>query len=310
MKPGREPEGERKLQMGIFRNQGLRRIRRLKYKLIFLVMSLSPISTFVLQMPAFADVRVAPVALYLSDANRTGRIVVENMSAEPRDIEIDLRFGYPVSDENGDISMRYIDSTVSNEPSAKDWIRAYPRRLTLLPGRQQTIRFAARPPAELPNGEYWVRPIITSRPVEQDKPAGEPDGKVSVYLGVTFKTVISINYRRGKVSTGIEIHNPSTHIRNNRLILLVDLSRTGNAAFLGKIVVRIRDSNGKIREEMNNEIAVYHFLRRRMELNLEGLPRGSYNAEIEVNTDRQALADGDILRAEAVSKTLAFLIVP
>src|SRR5690349_8343309 len=70
---------------------------------------------------AIADVRIAPLALYLGDEARTGRIIVENMSDDPKDIEIALRFGYPASDSSGNVSVRMLDSVGTDEPSATGW---------------------------------------------------------------------------------------------------------------------------------------------------------------------------------------------
>ena len=52
-----------------------------------------------------AGVLVAPTVVILSDRNRTGRINVENPSNKPKEIEISLGFGLPVSDSLGKVTI-------------------------------------------------------------------------------------------------------------------------------------------------------------------------------------------------------------
>lgn len=253
---------------------------------------------------SLAQVHIAPVALYMDESNRTGRMVLLNSSSEPVDVSIDMIFGYPASDDNGRIFMEYPDPIPDEEPSAAEWIRAYPRNLTLPAGERQTIRFAARPPADLQEGEYWIRPTITTSPVPQDM--NSENEKISARINMSRQMVLSLNYRHKNAHTGVTIENASAEINDSELQLTVRSQRTGNAAFLGNIAVRIRAEDKRLVKELQREIAVYHSLTRRFEFGLEDLPQGVYYAEIELNTDREGENPGDILQAEKVTESVRF----
>ncbi len=265
--------------------------------------------TIFVTMEINAQVRVAPLALYLNEQERTGRIIVENTANESRLIELSVRFGYPVSNEQGTISMLYKDTVDVDDPSAAAWIRFYPQRLVLPPGAQQTIRFAVRPPAHVPDGEYWARPIIASRAVnsESENLPKVKDG-ITASIGIVYQTVISVNYRQGKVQTGVEIRDLQVRKGIGTLVVLADLARVGNAAYLGNMRVRLLNRRGTVVRETANEIAVYRTMRRRVEVAIGNLPAGSYTIELELNTNRQGNTPGDILQAKPVTKTVAVTI--
>ena len=275
-----------------------RRVKSLLALLLIVMMS-------ILCSPGvLADLRVAPVELYLSNENPMGRIIVENRSDGPREIEVRFRFGYPVSNEQGDVTLYYADSSSQDSHSAAHWIRAYPRRLVLQPGQQQTVRFAARPPARLSEGEYWVRASISSRPLAND--VENPDSQkssVTTHLHVAFNTVIAVVFRQGKIDTGVELLAGKSSVANNKVRVLVDLKRSGNGAYRGNLVGRLRTADGRIIKTAKSEVAVYYQLRRAIDFDSSGLARGSYTVEVEANTDRQGTSPTDIVKAALVSKS-------
>jgi P pilus assembly chaperone PapD len=129
-----------------------------------------------------AAVSVSPIALYLDQATRTGTLTLYNPGALAEEVEIGFAFGYPVSDSAGNVSVPLFDTSPAGEPSAVEWMRAFPRRLRLEPGQRQVVRVMAQPPAGLANGEYWARVLVRSRggqpPIEQTQ------GAVTLQLNV------------------------------------------------------------------------------------------------------------------------------
>lgn len=253
-----------------------------------------------------AQVQIAPKALYMDDANRTGRMVLRNSSDGPVEVSIDLIFGYPDSDDNGRVFMNFPDPVPDDEPSAAEWVRVYPRNLALPPGERQTIRFAARPPANLPDGEYWVRPAITTRPVPRDTESQTE--RVSARINIAKRMVLALNYRHRDVHTGINIKHASAEINGPGVQIKVTSNRTGNAAFLGNVTLQVRAENGTLIKEIQRETAVYHSRTRLFNLGLDDFPSGNYFAEIGYNTEREGEKPGDIIQAEAVSETVRLTV--
>jgi len=250
-----------------------------------------------------ASISVSPVALYLNDGKRSARVTVKNTSAEARVFEVNLRFGYPISDEDGNVTFQFSEST-GTENSALDWTRVYPKTFELDAGETQTIMAIADPPAGLADGEYWLRPVVVSRPAAvgiQYGTSRESEGP-SVH-----SVVLSMNFRHGTVATGASIENTIIKRVGEKLRVCVDLLRQGNAAYLGNIVCRLRNAQNRTMTDARSEIAVYLPIRKRLDLDVAGLPNGSYIMEVELNTYRKGNQPDDILQVPRVLRTVEYL---
>lgn len=237
-------------------------------------------------------VSVSPNALYLDNRTRSGLLTLYNPGNLPEEIEIGFAFGYPVSDSLGNISVSLVPIAPEGEPSLVPWMRAFPLRLRLAPGQRQVIRIRADPPANLPNGEYWGRITVTSRggqpPIEQRQ--GD------IQLSVSLQTVIvaAVTYRNGPMQTGLEIGAGDARITPDGAQLLLDLTRQGNAAFIGRVVAQLIAPNGQVVGEDESDIAVYRSLRTRVVVpmktaitNLTG-----YKMRFVIDTERPDLPSG------------------
>lgn len=267
-------------------------VSRLRYAVcLFLIASLR----------LHADIVVAPTAVYLDEKNKSGYIVVRNTASVPKEVEISFRFGYPATNDEGIVSIFFPDTVLPGQPSAVDWLFAYPRKSIVLPGQTRTIRFMIRPPASIPDGEYWARPVITAREIDQITADTEANNTIAVKLRVNFETVIALSYRKGNVATGIVLNTIKQRILKDKLQLFSELQREGNAAYIGYLFARLRNSTGDIISEQRHEIAVYVPMNYRVEFDTKSLPPGSYSVEIELNTDRTA-EGGALLKGNSVKK--------
>lgn len=258
---------------------------------------------------SYAQAKMAPIALYMSDNNKTGRIVVRNTSATPIEVNVDLLFGYPTTDEEGNVYLKKFKEAPENEPSATNWIRIYPRHIVIPSRQQQTIRFAARPPADLPDGEYWARPAVSVRKMGGETNLGSSKQKdVSANLHIIQRTILSLNYRHGSVRTGIKIENLSSRHRKNTLYVATDLEREGNAAFLGHVDIGLLDSSGRRIKHHRQEIAVYHTQQRQFEFNTEGLAPGKYTIELSLDSKERHREKKEILNTRRAQKTATVTI--
>jgi hypothetical protein len=193
-----------------------------------------------------------------------------------------------------------VDSADHTEPLAVGWITAFPRQFILGIAESQVVVFFADPPGALNDGEYWARPVITSRIVP---------GTHSSKAAIAHKIVISINYRHGSAITGLTVERVQARLVGSRLCLFADLQRQGNAAYLGNIACRLNDDIGRTVGVIQREIAVYHSMRQRFEFDLPGVSQGSYIAHVESNTNRQGNAPGDIIQADPLFRSLVVSVV-
>ncbi|MDH4350832.1 MAG: hypothetical protein OEW56_06770, partial [Gemmatimonadota bacterium] len=188
-----------------------------------------------LVFPILADaILVAPHALYLSDRQPTGEIFLVNQSDQAEDVTIDVMFGYPESDSTGEMRIRFEPDPGPELPSAAGWLRAFPRRLRVPPGRRQAVRIQATPPAGLPDGEYWSRLVVTSQPA-RDAALGRGDSVVRAGIVFELRTVTSIAFRKGAVTTGVRVDSARATGTGDSVAVWAALTREGNAAFIGSV---------------------------------------------------------------------------
>ncbi len=249
--------------------------------------TLLPILIFfmVLNKAIFSQVTVAPVTVHLNDGVKNGYIVVRNNSGtSPWEVSIEMKYGFPMSDSSGNTFIFFPDSLKDSDPSAVKWVSFFPRKFILKPLEEQTVRISAKP-KDIKDGEFWGRPVIISKEINYSDTSNV--SRINAGLSVEFRTVIALNYRKGKVSTGVNFENLTGTYEEGKFILFAQLRREGNAAYIGNIRVKITDEKGKVTKEVKQEISVYFNLNKRMILETGRLPKGMYTINVQLNTDRE-----------------------
>lgn len=250
-----------------------------------------------------AAVAVSPVAVYIDNRTRTASLTLFNPGSRPEEVQLDFAFGYPVSDEEGNVSVPVSDTAATGEPSAVPWLRAFPRRLVLEPGQRQIVRVIAEPPANLPVGEYWARALVHSRggqpPIEQQQ------GNVTVQVEVETVVVVAVNYRNGAMKTGLTVKGGSATQVGDTVRALIDLERTGNAAFLGRIQGELVDPSGRVVTSAEEVLAVYKTIRRRLDLVPPAGAAGPFRVRFTMDTERGDLPPGGVIGTDRVTHEVA-----
>jgi hypothetical protein len=253
---------------------------------------------FVVASARGAAVAVSPVALYIDARDRSGTLTLFNPGARPEEIQVDFAFGYPTSDDEGNVSVSVLDSVPEGEPSAVAWLRAFPRRMVLQPGQRQVMRVMVQPPPGLPEGEYWARALVHSRggqpPIEQQR------GDVTVQLEVETVVVVAVNYRNGAVRTGVRVADAWANAAGDTVRATIDFERTGNAAYLGRVLAELVDPSGATVASHEEVLAVYRTIRRRLDLVPPEGSAGPWRIRFTMDTDRDDLPPGGALSSERV----------
>ena len=250
--------------------------------------ALAALLTVVPAATAFA-VSVSPNALYLDNRTRSGLLTLFNPGTLPEEIEIGFAFGYPMSDSLGNVSVQLVGIAPEGEPSLVPWVRAFPLRLRLAPGQRQVVRILVNPPAGLPAGEYWGRITITSRggqpPIEQRQ------GDIALSVSLQTIIVAAVTYRNGPMQTGLQLGVGTARATQEGAELLLDLTRQGNAAFIGRIVAEVVAPSGQVVAKDDADIAVYRQLRARVIVPMPTRPADmtGYRIRFSIDTDRPDL---------------------
>jgi fimbrial chaperone protein len=257
--------------------------------------------------PAAANaVTVSPNALFIDSRTRSGVLTLYNPGTTAEEIEITFAFGYPRSDLAGAISVALADSAPAGEPSVLGFVRAFPRRLRLEPGQRQTVRILMQPPSGLAEGEYWGRVLIRSRggrpPVEQQQ------GGIRMQIDLETVIVGAVNYRNGAMRTGVAVDSAQAtpSARGDSVRVVADLSRRGNAAYLGHMTLELVGADGRVLGTLEEDLAVYRSLRK---VEMIAVPPGASlrgaTLRYRFSTERPDIDTESRLSAEPVTGTIA-----
>ena len=261
------------------------------------------LATLVLGPIVSGAVLVAPHAVFIDARTRNSQVYLINTGTVAEEVTVETKFGYPATDSAGSIGIRLVDQPTPDQPSAAAWIRAFPRRVVVAPGTRQVVRLQALPPANLPEGEYWTRLIVTAKGAQV--PVQGADSVVRAGVELVVSTVISVTYRNGRVETGVRLDDFRAEDAGDSLVAWVGLTRQGNAAYLGTTWIRLRDAAGRVVQAWDTPTAVYYDLRRRFVFPLDSVPPGSYTVQLELTTTRtDGLDQRQVLPAAPIVREL------
>ena len=247
-------------------------------------------------------VAVSPSALFLDTRSPAGTLTLYNGGSLPEELEISFAFGYPTTGDDGAVRVEMVDAAPAGEPSIVPFMRAFPRRLVLQPGQRQTLRVMVQPPADLAPGEHWGRVLVRSRggqaPIEQQ------EGGVRMQINVETVIATAVLFRKGEVTTGVAVTGATAAPVEGGVRASVELSRQGNAAFLGRVVTELVAPDGRVAAAREDAVSVYRTLRHTVVLPLPaGAAAAGYTVRYRADTDRPDLPPG-ALTSGAVTGTV------
>jgi hypothetical protein len=259
---------------------------------------------------AAQGVMVAPHAVYINHRARSGSVLLYNPGTEPVEVTVSTFFGYPITDSAGAIALRTVEMPDSTLPSAVGWMQAFPRRLTVAPLERQTVRLLARPPAGLPDGEYWLRLMIAAKAGQVPITGLVDTTGIQVGLTLQVRTVIGVAYRKGAVSTGVALSNVRAQLVGDTLVTWSRLARRGNAAYVGTVRGTLVDSAGARRATFASPLSVYFTMEPRTATVVGKLPRGRYWLRYEVVAERADFDDPKLILPAPTVRDSVQLVVP
>lgn len=256
---------------------------------------------------SYSQVTIAPTSLFIDEQNRFGSFLVLNGSDQTQEVELEFLFGYPTTDEEGNIYMEYEDEKAEQQYSIADWIRGFPRSFTLDSGERQTVRLTVQPPPDLEDGTYWTRIKTTSNALSPDIDEEQQEG-VTARIAFQFEQVSAGFYRKGEVNTGLQIKNAKVDVDEDEASIHTHIEREGNSPYLGTMFVTVEDADGRTRYENENSLAVYMDVFRVNRFDISEFPEGDYTAHIRFETTRGDISDSDLIQAEPEAISIDFTI--
>jgi hypothetical protein len=245
-------------------------------------------------------VMVAPHAVYIDHRTRSTQIELYNPGADPVEVAVSSFFAYAGTDSLGEFTLIVPDSTAPGRPSAAEWIEAFPRRVTMAPLQRQTVRLLARPPQDLPDGEYWARLVITAKGGTLPVSRTDSAPNITVGLALEVRTVVPLTYRKGTLTTGVAVSTIRTETAGDSLAIRARLERQGTAAFIGTVRGALADSTGRSVARFEEPIAAYYSIEPRFTIPVKGLRPGTYRLRLELVSERPDIAPALLLHAAPV----------
>jgi P pilus assembly chaperone PapD len=255
---------------------------------------------------ASASVLVAPTVVIMSDKNRTGRMILQNPTDQPKEVSIHFSYGLPESDSLGNVTVRLTDSAVTDPHSALGWIRAFPRRIVLPAGASQTVRFVATPPKDLPDGEYWARIVVRSQESQSTIPEATEEGKITTNLNMVMQTAISLKYRTGDLVSELQLTDSQAELTDSTVVAMLDMTNKGNVSYLGVVTCRLLDADNKEISSEQFDLAVYYDLRKRIDLPVTGGNfKRPFRVELSItNEGRSDIPPEDVVKGNPIEYTM------
>ncbi len=255
---------------------------------------------------SYAQVSIAPPALFISSSSHFGTFLVENKTGDPQEVSIKFRFGYPISDSLGNLSMQYDDSVAEALHSMADWVKGFPRKFILPPGTQQIVRLNTQPPANLSDGIYWSR-IITSAQAQAKRIDTIRSG-ITTQINVAFEQVTTVLYCKGSLTTNLEIIDPIVIEDSATIRLVWKTVKTGNAPYFGTLKVKLVDASGTDIDESTEIVGIYATMNKKASFSHSKVKAGNYTAEVTFISERNDIASENIIHIPPIVKKIAFTI--
>jgi P pilus assembly chaperone PapD len=184
---------------------------------------------------AQGDLLVAPTRVIL-DGRRGTEVILSNIGTEEATYRISLELRRMESD--GRLVPIEKDDANSAEEAALGMIRFAPRRITLPPGQPQAVRLAARPGADLPDGEYRVHMSFTAIPKPKPVDSEQQEAtSVSIQLIPIYGVTIPIIVRHGQVTAQVAFNQPQIVQTENGQELVLTISRSGDSSTYGELLM-------------------------------------------------------------------------
>ncbi|WP_321438013.1 hypothetical protein [uncultured Bacteroides sp.] len=232
---------------------------RIKRSILGLILFFSACSLF-----AQGNLLVTPVRVIFENGKMREDLNVSNIG---RDTAVYMAsFLHYTMLQDG--SFRELAKTDTTIAFADDYLRIFPRRVTLAPNESQVIRVQFRKPADMKPGEY--RSHLYFRAEKDVMPLGVKDPKIdstkmAVRITPIFGISIPVIIRNGNLNMKIRLSDVSLSSVNDSVARLkVSINREGERSSYGNLKVTYVPDKGKsIEVGQANGIGVYTELKKR-----------------------------------------------
>ena len=253
-----------------------------------------------------AFLNITPKRLTFDRTHRNGAVFILNQGTEP--VTVDLSISDRVMLPDGQIfpaeaadKRDDVRAAVANLKSAKDLVQVSPRRVTLLPGRPQTVRVRLGALPDPAAGEHRSHLTVTTIPPRDagttpEAAAAGAQNQLSFQIIAVYGLSIPLIVRPGDADVRatiegahVEVAEPSADRPKDKRVTLAafDLVRQGSSSAYGNFEVRVAgERRGAEPLGVVRGVAVYpEIARRAVRIPLSRAPAPGEKLEVTFTDD-------------------------
>jgi hypothetical protein len=255
---------------------------------------------------AYSQVAIYPKVVFVDPLSKASYIRLVNETDEPREVEIFTSFGFTDYDSLGTPMIREDDS-IQKQYSLVPYLKVFPKRLVIMPKKNQIIRILVSHPLEIADGTYHSRFIVRSKSVVKQADTTAP---TQVRTGVSFYSDVgtAVIYEKGHITTDLNIRDIQAETDTANVNLLLSVEKSGNSPFWGNAAWKIKNSSGETVVEQSEPVAFYNPATRRFVFKKTNFKPGAYKAEVVINTNRDDIPKERLIKKEEITKTFEFFV--
>lgn len=248
---------------------------------------------------SYSYIKISPTVIFINEPRKSSSLEIFNSSDNEVEVSFEIKYGYIASDDSNRLILLTPENLNADDRSAASWISTYPSKIILKPLEKRMVRIIASPPDNLADGEYWSRVVVISKRLDKKIKTSENKERARIGFEIQNQQSIPFHYRKGKVSTSIElIGNPVLKIEKNNLSFLVNLRRFGNSSFWGMLNFSLTDSKGKLIKKDWKHFVVYKEIKHNFVVDVKDVPKGDYVLNVLAETKRFDDAAKSVINAE------------
>lgn len=188
---------------------------------------------------------LSPGTVVLSDQQRAAAILVGTTGDRLTTFEVSNSFFIQQPD-----GLLIAADPASSEGTAVDFLRVGPRRFVAEPGRGQQVRVAARPPRDLPPGEYRMHLTVASVGDSDATPSvsmtAETGNGIKVVIPVRVARAVRILYRHEIEPEGGDLEALRRQRKGSDVVVDFTVRRKGQTSLIAETEILAMSSLGTV----------------------------------------------------------------
>lgn len=253
-----------------------------------------------------AQVVITPYVVLIDNQNKFGTYTVINQTNEEQEVSIGFQFGYPVSDENGNVTMKYEDNPSPGMNALNSWLKIFPKRFLVKPGEKQVIRMTVDPPANLAAGTYWTR-MITS--TQTKTTFSDTTKNLSAKINFVLNQITTVIYKNKQFNANLNYKALTVNQDTLGINFVSDISVTGDQPFFAKLEYKVLDNSQNAVYEREEYSSIYFDMKKKYEVPLTELLPGNYTLTVKISSDDNSdIPRSDNFPITPVEQTVNFTV--